>query len=423
METQIAVNEEGVELITFLENTYEAWKAGKLNSIIGDALEIANKKPFEEWYSLYEENEFLNLISSTVGFLDNEILILIRYPTYVLTSKRLFISKGQILYNKVDIINLNEIISVKRVGNESSTALINLTNSKETFYKNISKFPKQETIDNVKKEFNDNTDFEGLKSLFNQNLLAAAGELAEKWECKYCKSINPIETNKCKKCGKLNNIIGIDVNNEKKEFEDLSTVELLIKGKKLNISVNTPIRNKNGEDRKWYKFEEYAEGTDLQKFITPVWSSATAAGFIGALIIIILKGIDSSVLFFEEKEYLGYLFLGFIGSSVLSVKVKGASTVSMVLGVLLIMKSGVNVFFSILALGAIGFIFGYPAGMIVGALTARSKLKKGKLIHDAPDEDKNVYLKTILLPVVILAITIPLYLLWLNPLMLEYNSK
>lgn len=423
METQIAVNKAEVEFRAFLKNTYEAWNAGRLNSIIGDAQEKASEKHFTDWYSLYSENEFLNLISSTVGFIENEILILVRYPTYVLTSKRLFISKQKVLFNKVDIINLNEIISVKRFGDLNKNGLISLTNDKDKPYKNISKFPQQETIDNIKKEFNDNTNFESFKSLFDQNLLVSDGEIAEKWECRFCKSINPIEINKCEKCEKLNTIIEIDLNNKKLEFNDLSAIELLIKGKKLNLSVNTPIRNKNGEDRKWYKFEEIAESTDLQKFITPVWSTATAAGFIGALIVIVLKGIDSSVMFFEVEPLYGFLFLGVIGGSLLSTKFKEASTVAFFSGGFLIFNTGVNVFFSFLAIVAIGFIFGYPAGMIVGSISAFSKQKNGKFIHDAPDEDKNVYLKSLLLPVIILAITIPLYFFWLNPLILDYLSK
>ena len=149
----------------------------------------------------------------------------------------------------------------------------------------------------------------------------------------------------------------------------------------------------------------------LRPLYRPIWDYTLKYITYGAIVFICLKAIDTTVTLFIANLLVGFLWLAVIGSVFLGKKWPAAPMVVIVGSVLLGLK--VNLFFALLATSLVGFLFGAPVGMVLGTVVGFFRRTSRPRAPDASPEGMRPFYLGILLPVLVLAVEIPLYI-WLN---------
>ena len=154
-----------------------------------------------------------------------------------------------------------------------------------------------------------------------------------------------------------------------------------------------------------------ASNAALRSLYRPIWDYTIKFISYGAIACIGLKALDTTVTVFKVSALIGVFWLAVVGSLFLGKKWPAAPFVVIVASVMFGLK--VNLFVAVLATMLVGFIFGAPLGMIVGTLVGYFRRKSRALAPDAEPEGIRPFLLGVFLPVVALAILIPVYL-WLT---------
>jgi hypothetical protein len=152
----------------------------------------------------------------------------------------------------------------------------------------------------------------------------------------------------------------------------------------------------------------------LRSLYRPVWSYTMKFLMYGIVAGIILKGIDTVVLFFRVNALAGFLLLAVWAALLASGKWRGSSVV-LVIAIIASIRFGIgtNLFMVVLGAMFIGSIFGAPAGMLVGTIVGLFRRGKGEVAPDAGPEGGRPLLLGIVVPLSVLAIIVPLYI-WFN---------
>jgi hypothetical protein len=215
-------------------------------------------------------------------------------------------------------------------------------------------------------------------------------------------------------------------NSERKQFDKWTLREEIVRGNltkdcKARILKAGENKPSDSKEESWQTLGSISKSDfKLQILYTPIWAHTMKGLAYGALVGIILKAIDTTVLLFQLDPTAGIIWLLIVASLCVTKWFKWAT----IIAILLSIRSGVkaNLFVTVIAVMIVGFIFGGPAGMAVGTLTGYFRKKNLPKAPDASDEGLRPVLLGFVAPIIFLAITIPFYIFWLTPKMAEWFS-
>jgi hypothetical protein len=176
-----------------------------------------------------------------------------------------------------------------------------------------------------------------------------------------------------------------------------------------------------GKEPAWATVQQVAAADfKTQCLYEPISAHIQKGALIGALIGVVLKALDTTVLMFAVDPGLGLTWLVVV-AALLTPKFK---TQMMIAAIILSIKLGAgNLFLSALGVGLVGISFGLPGGMVIGALTGLFRRPAMTKAWDAVPEEGPRYLWKMILPTAWLAFWAPFYLFWLNPKIVEWLAK
>lgn len=158
---------------------------------------------------------------------------------------------------------------------------------------------------------------------------------------------------------------------------------------------------------------------ELRSVYSPRMGNALDYIWPGVLVGAILKAIDTTYFLFSVEETAGMLWLFTLGCLVASTRF-GWIPIALYFFVTFKFFGQVpNFFLTAIATGLVGGFFGAPLGMLVGTIVGHFKAKRLAQTVDLNNEGIRPYLLCLALPAVFLAVTLPLYVFWLTPLIFE----
>ena len=292
------------------------------------------------------------------------------------------------------------------------------------------------------------------------NDLTSLFDIEEK-RCPYCSAEISGFTKTCGKCGKdltgfFDNTVlfhSVINNNEEKRIKEENTTmtpaievrhtdgqvvgyadfkdmrQAILDGKLLRtqearVVVYDKKRDKTG---KWTNVEKIANSNWQTSILyRPIWAHTMRGMMIAWYVGFVLKVLDTAVLYFQIDSLIGLLwtiFGGAIAVSIVFKKVRWAMPAAVVVGLIAIFKGGGNLWLGALAAGIISFLVAAPFGMTIGTIVGHARRRNLPRALDAVPEGAKPYVLGIVVPLVVSAIFIPLYLLWLNPMIIRWLSK
>lgn len=191
------------------------------------------------------------------------------------------------------------------------------------------------------------------------------------------------------------------------EYRKLSELKRAVMEGKIKSSHEACIVPSNDKDKKkWLHIEKLPQ---LRHLYRPIWDKTV--GYIGGGIIvgIIFKALDSTYSIFTLRgPEAGFAWLLVVAS--LLIKKPWLFIIAVIFA---IKTAAGNLWLAAMATALVGAIFGTPAGMIVGTIAGHFKSKKAIKAPDASPEGSFPYISGIVVPVIALAILIPLWL-WVS---------
>jgi hypothetical protein len=200
---------------------------------------------------------------------------------------------------------------------------------------------------------------------------------------------------------------------------DLAAIsEALQKGE---LDHSYPVRPEGGDTKEWATLGQLIhDNFSLRVLYEPMWAHISHGFWYGAIAGIALKSLDTTVSLFnaDPNGAAGLLFLMVIGSLFLTRYFSLAPLVAVFIAI----KAGftVNFFFMFLGASAVGIMFGGPFGALIGAIVGLIRKNRLPKVPDGKPEGSSPYLWGILVPVIFLSTTIPLYLYWLMPKVIDW---
>ena len=169
----------------------------------------------------------------------------------------------------------------------------------------------------------------------------------------------------------------------------------------------------------WSTLEEVARSDfELRKLYQPVWTHTVRWLGYGILGGIVLKALDTTVLLFAIDEGLGLMWLLVLGSILVSNWIKFAPIVA---GIIML-KSGANLFVTLLAVMAVGTILGAPIGMVIGTVIGLLKRDDQQTAPDAGDEGSKPLSLGLIVPGFLAIALLVGWFAVVNPMILDYLS-
>jgi hypothetical protein len=222
-----------------------------------------------------------------------------------------------------------------------------------------------------------------------------------------------------------NNIIEVQYpNGQIKDIVDLGVLRAAILAGEIKktFPARSIQKNKDGTKKtsevKWSTVENFAKiNFNIISLYRPVWAYSRTGFFYGAIAGSIIKALDTTVLLFSIRPEAGFAWLLVIGSLFLTRWWSWAPIVAIIISIKL--NTG-NLFITFLATMLIGTMFGGPLGMIVGTITGHIKAQNLLQAPDAVGEGSRPYLQGILAPALWLAVSLPLYLFWFLPRVMNW---
>jgi len=268
--------------------------------------------------------------------------------------------------------------------------------------------------------------------------------------CPYCNAGTSSFTKTCDKCGKdLTSFFNSEEEKTKKanaattpvieirqidgqvvRYEDLKDIRQAILEGKLQRTqeARVVIYNKKGENiGKWVSVEKIADRDyRTQILYKPIWAHTMRGMAIGWYVGFVLKVLDTAVLYFQINSRIGLLWTIFAGVSavgIVSKRLRWALPVALVIAIIAMFIGGGHFWIGILAAGIISFLAAAPFGMAIGTIVGHTRRHNLPIALDAVPEGAKPYILGIAVPLVFAAAFIPFYLLWLNPMIIEWLSK
>ena len=175
---------------------------------------------------------------------------------------------------------------------------------------------------------------------------------------------------------------------------------------------------------KWTELKKIAKlNFKTRCLYEPIHAHTMRGMLIGWLVGFILKGLDTSVLYFQADAGAGLLWLIFFGSFLLSVHPKArriASFVPIIVGMLAIFRGMGNIWITVIAAGIVSFLGGAPFGMAIGTIVGHNRKRKLPAAPDAEPEGARAYVMGIAVPLMAGTAFLVIYFLWLTPLMVKW---
>ena len=178
-------------------------------------------------------------------------------------------------------------------------------------------------------------------------------------------------------------------------------------------------------DKKWSSIEDIA-GIDfkLESLYRPIRAHAKRGGWIGLLVGIAIKAIDTGLLLSESSRgaLLFWLLVG--GALILMSVVNRGWMVAAAMGFISV-KYGVNVFGLLgmwFSTALVGGFYGGLVGMAIGTIVGYIRRRSLQRATDAQSEGNKPLLTRFAIPLAIVAVAAPLHLLWLNPKLIAWLS-
>ena len=213
-------------------------------------------------------------------------------------------------------------------------------------------------------------------------------------------------------------------------YEDFKEMRQAILDGKLQRTqeARAVIYDKKGEKTgKWVSVEKVADRDyRTQLLYRPIWAHTMRGMMIGWYVGFILKALDTAILYFQTNSKIGILWTIFtIASAVgfISKKLRWTWSAAVVVGFIAILIGGGNFWMGALAAGIISFLAAAPFGMAIGTIFGLARRRSLPRALDAVPEGAKPYILGILVPLVVAAVFIPFYLLWLNPMIIGWLSK
>jgi hypothetical protein len=179
--------------------------------------------------------------------------------------------------------------------------------------------------------------------------------------------------------------------------------------------------NGKGTEGEWTTVEKFGvSNSELRGLYRSVWHSTMKYAGYGAIVGIVIKALDTTATMFSVDGTLGVVWLAVVASLFLSKK----WPIAPIMVIFFSFKLGIkaNLFIAALTTAAVGAAFGTPLGMIVGTVVGHFKAPSLPKAPDASPESWRSYNLGLVLPILTLAVMVPLYL-WLNVKLLEWFEQ
>lgn len=187
-----------------------------------------------------------------------------------------------------------------------------------------------------------------------------------------------------------------------------------------SLKARTVSINQDGKrtESKWSTVEKIATShAELRSLYKPIWDYTIKFLTYGAYVGFALKALDTTVTLFTADTMVGIFWLAVLVSLLVASKWPAAPMVVIIASVVLGLR--INLFVAVLSTMLVGFIFGAPFGMLIGTIVGLFRKGNCRVAPDAELEGMRPYLLGIVMPLTLLAITIPLYI-WLNTKLAEW---
>lgn len=208
-------------------------------------------------------------------------------------------------------------------------------------------------------------------------------------------------------------------------FPDIPTLResILGGGTTKNLKIRSVAVDANGKrtEGEWTTVEKFGvSNSELRCLYRPVWHSTMKYAGYGAIAGIVIKALDTTATMFSVDGTLGVVWLAVVASLFLSKK----WPIAPIMVIFFSFKLGIkaNLFIAALTTAAVGAAFGTPLGMIVGTAVGHFKATSLPKAPDASPEGWRSYNLGLVLPILTLAVMVPLYL-WLNVKLLEWFEQ
>ncbi len=163
-----------------------------------------------------------------------------------------------------------------------------------------------------------------------------------------------------------------------------------------------------------------AQIPEIQVMFTPKWSYALGGVGWGILVGIIIKALDTTITLFIIDPQAGMLWLFTVACIFASGRFGFYPIVVYFVVTIMVGMPFANFFVTAIVVALVGALFGAPAGLFVGAVVGHFKAKQIAKHVNIDDEGLRPYMLGMLLPFAFLVISLPLYIFWLTPKIMEW---
>lgn len=180
------------------------------------------------------------------------------------------------------------------------------------------------------------------------------------------------------------------------------------------------------QEATWSTMEEVSRvHFRLQSLYRPVWAHAQKGLWIGAIIGIAIKAVDTATVFAAIGGPALFLWL-LVGGAIAAMSFTSKGWMVAAGTAYFSFKYGINVFGFLgawFSTALIGGLYGGLIGMAVGTLVGYIRKRSLEQAEDALVEGRKPLIKGMVIPMAVIAVIAPLHVLWLNPLLIQWLSS
>jgi len=178
-------------------------------------------------------------------------------------------------------------------------------------------------------------------------------------------------------------------------------------------------------DMPWSTIEEIAHvDFKLQSLYKPVWAHAKKGLWIGALIGIAIKAIDTATLLASAGSEVVVIWL-LVGAAMVSMSIFNRGWMVAAAVGFFSFKFGINVFGFLgawFSTALVGAFYGGLLGLAIGTIVGYARKRSLEQADDAPSEGRRPLVTGLAIPLATLAVAAPLHIFWLTPKIVEWLS-
>jgi len=404
------------EVDNIWHNTWSAWRSGALDEL-GDARRESagvSLGAFVESFDLNGDNQPLRQFMNRTNFTLDEFLIAYEEqdrdaPSFVLTNHRLWLFNTDT--KNLQSFGVPDIVEFTSKGFWTVKADLRLKDGSQHHFEKLAAVPSDEMLDVTRKGFDSEViaaaqsgmpDPEPATAPMNQPITEEEPAVMTSGETDTADQ----EEEEARVVFELD----VGDGDTNRTFDARALREAILggeakKGRKCrSVTVDA---GGNRIEADWTTVEEVAVGSaELRDLYRPVWHKTLVFALYGALTGVVLKMLDTTVTLFAIDDQVGVLWLVVIGSLLVTRWVWFAPLVA--IGLMVFSGVQANLFITAIAAALVGATVGTPAGMIVGTIVGLARASGAQKAPDAGPEGRRPLLLGIVLPLIALAILIPL---------------